>query len=211
MAEGDVTPVEENTTNPETAPVPETAPPPVIEANDAEGRQPGDPNATIELPPEVVTSGSVLMANRPMSVDEMELALAGTAPIAREEGVLLHNVRQDPVVSERTLAEMGLGRAMVQEADEGKFTPTPEAYVDPSKTVVGAAFAPPSDVSKGYSQPPSITSATLAEQEAGRAMVARKTSDTEASREIMRRAAAQRLTEGKPADASDLNYVTPRG
>lgn len=199
--------------------------PEAIKADDPLGRQPGDPNETIELPLGVLGAPPKLGLNfgssdRPMTLDEMDAAhadaLKDVQPLERRPDVVTDNVRQEPDLSEKTQLEMAAGRHARAEASAGNFTPAPAApeFVAPAANrASGAAFAAPqnNDVARSYAQPPTITSATLAEQEAGRAAVARKSTDVAHGQDVMRRAAAKRLAEGAPADAGDLSYVVPRG
>lgn len=198
--------------------------PVVITKDDPLGRQPGDPNATIDLPPEPVRSGfagNVFAGDRPMTVEEMDHANAARNAPVRRPDVVTDGIRQDPVISERTAAELQAGRMASREATDndrtphraGEFAPVVPTVPEDAGIVSGAAFMGaenPDGTTKTYSQPPSITAQTRMEQEAGRAAVQRKCDDYAHGQNVMRRHAAGRLRDGAPVDAGDLNYNAPK-
>jgi hypothetical protein len=112
------------------------------------------------------------------------LAEAAPAAPARSD-VALDRIAQPASISEQTLAELNAGRQKLPEVSE-----------EISEVVSGAQA--------------SVMSRIHAEQEAGRAAVARKQGDIELARSITARGNARRLREGA-AEGDDLSYNEPKG
>lgn len=192
----------------------------MIEANDPDGRQPGDPDSTIELPVELlappVQNPTILMGDiGSLSADELAALLPNSVPAPRE-GVVADTVANQPVLSERTLAELNAGKRLVEEQAEVEAAQVAqgerEAPVKIAPEKVSAAFqaSAPAFSAERYHGTPVVSRKTLEEQEAGRAVIKRKNADVDAARALMAKHAADRLKKGAPAEHGDLSYAAPR-
>jgi hypothetical protein len=193
-------------------------PPPMIGENDPEGRQPGDPNAPIELPSELLAppaqASNMIAFDTPEQMEAFLASLPASEPVARE-GVAVDIVRQPPELSAKTMAELSAGREAVTHSSaaenqmvEAGEKPAPEKPAKAAPEALAAAFSRPV-ANQPVAGVPVLHPRTIAEQEAGRAALARKHADISAARAGMAAANAARLKKGAAPDAGDLSY-SPR-
>jgi len=199
-------------TAPEQVP-PEVTAPPVIAANDAEGRQPGDPDAPIEIPAEALTQGPrtfKMLASDELPTEESIVAANPVMPpMPKLSEVMAQPVEASPtpVISERTRLEMGLGKSIVDAVAATQPARPAEPQVDNN---IALSFAP-----KAEAAPPApvryISEQTRAELEAGRMAIERRRADAEFGRAVAAEAALKRVVENAPPGLEDLSYAAPKG
>lgn len=143
-------------------------------------------NVAIEPAPEQATPPfrTLVSDNAALSEEDLAHLLPGMT-VERRPDVALDNLPQPPVLTEKTMAELSLGRTTISPLVE---------HV--SETVQEARNA--------------VSERTRLEQEAGREAVARKQADYDRSKRISDEANARRLREGGAADSGDLGYSQPR-
>ena len=152
-----------------------------------------------EPPPEPeVRNFRVFTGSAVMSDDELRALLPKETPIIRPD-VVTDRLPQPAVLSERTIAELGLGKAHVQAANEALVVPSPTSspLIVQSNPIVENARR-------------NVLARTIAEQEAGREAVARKQAEHDMAKQITLQHNAERLHNNAAADVGDLGYSQPR-
>lgn len=148
-------------------------------------------------PPAPLLADNVVMGDSLLTVDEI-IDRLGTKP-PPEPGT--QPVGEDPVLTERTMAELSVGKAHVKANEEIEATGTLPIYSpllpERKNPVVDAARA-------------SVHARISAEIEAGRLAIARKRGEHEYVASLRALDDARRLAENGPADAGDLGYSAPR-
>lgn len=139
----------------------------------------------------------------PSATDPMDL-VAGAAQAAAERISLSPEVTSENV-SRMLMSDQPLGFEDMALQAQGRPTAAIQQAL-PEPAVIGFAPEPPLTNEAGVSQ--SVLDRTTAEQEAGRAAVARRTAESVRNREITARENAKRLAEGSAAEAGDLSYTT---
>jgi len=203
------------------APMPETAAeeeaPKMILPGDPDGRQPGNPNDPIDLPPELLHQPAprfAMMAGPvPPTEEEMLRAMGITQPAAGHS-----QVPQTAPVRPRPPPPPPPQEAYEFTAD-GRYRWRPGMadweLVPPSTPAAfgGGALV---DETTGYiavEEPvigAAISEQTRLEMEAGRALVLRNQGLAGRNRQIAAQAAARKLATRAPADNEDLSYNIPK-
>lgn len=187
-------------------PVLEPAPPEVIPDNDPEGRQAGDPNDTITLPPELLAEHkpTFTILTTESELTEAEVSKLTASTIERRPDVATDNLPQPPTVSMQTELEMQTGARKLAEFAE-QF---PHRLLETPPAPPRAPFVEREPQGGPVpAQPPTITEATLMEQQAGREAVAKREAEYARNRQITIADAARRARAGGAADPGDLDYT----
>lgn len=190
-------------------------PPKVIEADDAEGRQAGDPNAPIELPAEVLAIGpkmfKMLAGDDPVLEDAILAKPINPTmpPMPKLSEVMAKPLEEAPVpvMSEQTRLEMEAGKKRVDEITAA----LPPADVTPAGDPnIALAFAPRNEQAP-VAPVPTMTAQTRSEMEAGRQALERRRADAVYGQRITAEAAAKRMEDGAAPSSEDLSYSAPKG